>query len=620
MWARDIAFGTIGAMSRPISRRRRLVRWARRISTYVQLSLDAGAWAVAVPAATWARFDFRFDAISVRWLRFTAFAVVVQIVAGHLVGLYRGRWRYATFEEAGAAARAVVLTTAGLYVVNRWFLVPRYVPESVPVAAGFGALVTVGAYRYLYRVLTERDRRPDAGRAEAHRAVVFGAGEGATQLLSAFLRDRHSPIVPVALLDDDPARRRLSIRGVKVAGTRHDIAAVAERFAADTLVIAIPSAGGPLIAELTDLGREAGLVVKVLPSIAEMVRGAGVGEIRDVTEADLLGRHQVRTDIESAAAYLRGKRVLITGAGGSIGSELCLQVHEFGPARLMMLDRDESALHAVQLKIEGRALLDSPDVLLADLRDSDTVRRLFEEHRPQVVFHAAALKHLPLLERHPGEAVQSNVWGTLNVLEAAESVEVERFVNISTDKAADPISVLGYSKRVAERLTARFAESVRTGTYLSVRFGNVLGSRGSVLRTFHSQIASGGPVTVTHPDVSRYFMTVQEAVQLVIQAGAIGSSGEVLILDMGEPVRIADVAKRLIAEAGTHVEIVYTGLRPGEKLEEDLRGEGEPDLRPAHPLISHAPVPPLDPEEVLKMGPWAGDAEQVVQELRRLCE
>lgn len=606
-------------MPRPVTRSRRLVRWARRISTYVQFVLDAAAWAVAVPAATWARFEFQFDAITVRWVRFTAFAVILQIVIGHLVGLYRGRWRYATFEEAGAAARSVVLTTVSLYVVNRWFLVPRYVPESVPVAAGFGALVTVGAYRYAYRVLTERDRRPDAARAEAHRAIVFGAGEGATQLLAAFLRDRESPIVPVALLDDDPARRRLSIRGVKVAGTRQDMVAVAQRFDADTLVIAIPSAGGPLVAELTDLGRAAGLAVKVLPSIGEMVRGAGVGELRDVTEADLLGRHQVRTDIESAAAYLRGKRVLITGAGGSIGSELCLQVHDLGPARLIMLDRDESALHSVQLKLEGRALLDSPDVILADLRDSDTVRRLFQEHQPEVVFHAAALKHLPLLERHPGEAVQSNVWGTLNVLEAAALVGVERFVNVSTDKAADPISVLGYSKRVGERLTAWFAEDVDTGTYLSVRFGNVLGSSGSVLRTFHSQIAAGGPVTVTHPDVSRYFMTVEEAVQLVIQAGAIGASGEVLILDMGEPVRIADVAKRLIHEGGSHIEIVYTGLRPGEKLHEDLRGAGEADLRPAHPLISHAPVPPLDPEEVRKLGPWAPDGEQVVHELRRLC-
>lgn len=585
----------------------------------MQLALDAGAWALAVPAATWARFDFRFEAITVRWVRFTALAVAVQIVAGYLVGLYRGRWRYATFEEAGAAARSVVLATAALYVANRWFLVPRYVPESVPVAAGFGALIGIGGYRYVYRVLTERDRRPDAERPEAHRAVVFGAGEGATQLLAAFLRDRESPIVPVALLDDDPARRRLSIRGVKVAGSRQDIAATAERFGADTLVVAIPSAAGPLIAELTDLGQEAGLAVKVLPSIAEMVRGAGVGEIRDVTEADLLGRHQVRTDIESAAAYLRGKRVLVTGAGGSIGSELCEQVHELGPARLMMLDRDESALHSVQLKLEGRALLDSPDVLLADLRDSDTIRRLFEEHRPEVVFHAAALKHLPLLERYPGEAVQSNVWGTLTVLEAAAAVGVERFVNVSTDKAADPINVLGYSKRVAERLTARFAESVDTGTYLSVRFGNVLGSRGSVLRTFHAQIAIGGPVTVTHPDVSRYFMTVQEAVQLVIQAGAIGGSGEVLILDMGQPVRIADVAKRLIHDSGRHIEIVYTGLRPGEKLHEVLHGTGEPDLRPSHPLISHAPVPALDPEEVLKMGPWMGDGEQVVLELRRLC-
>jgi FlaA1/EpsC-like NDP-sugar epimerase len=262
-----------------------------------------------------------------------------------------------------------------------------------------------------------------------------------------------------------------------------------------------------------------------------------------------------------------------------------------------MLDRDESALHAIQLALHGRALLDSDETILADIRDPHRVREVFDQFRPQIVFHAAALKHLPLLERYPAEAVKNNILGTRNVLEAAAACGVESFVNISTDKAADPVSVLGYSKRVTERLTAHMASQAE-GSYLSVRFGNVLGSRGSVLTTLSAQVAAGGPVTVTHPEVTRYFMTVDEAVELVLQAAVIGSSGEVLVLDMGEPVRIADIARRLVAVAAHPVDIVFTGLRPGEKLVEDLLGQGEVDNRPHHPLIRHARVTQLTLEQL----------------------
>lgn len=307
---------------------------------------------------------------------------------------------------------------------------------------------------------------------------------------------------------------------------------------------------------------------------------------------DVLGRHQVDTDITAIADYLRDKRVLVTGAGGSIGSELCRQISTFAPAELIMLDRDESALHAVQLSIDGVASLDSPGVVLADIRDASAIAGIFRDRRPDVVFHAAALKHLTMLEQYPAEAVKTNVWGTLFVLEAATASGVSRFVNISTDKAANPCSVLGYTKRIAEGLTASVAATTE-GSFLSVRFGNVLGSRGSVLTTFAAQITAGGPVTVTDPLVTRYFMTVQEAVQLVIQAAVIGSKGEALVLDMGEPVRIADVAKQLVEWSDRDIEIVYTGLHHGEKLHEELFGVGEPDVRPAHPLISHVTVPPV---------------------------
>ncbi|GAA1820899.1 hypothetical protein GCM10009682_46350 [Luedemannella flava] len=330
---------------------------------------------------------------------------------------------------------------------------------------------------------------------------------------------------------------------------------------------------------------------------------------------ELLGRHQVDTGLDAMAGYLGGKRILVTGAGGSIGSELCRQIGRHHPAELMMLDRDETGLHAVQFSLYGRALLDSPELILADLRDTDEITRIVRRRRPDVIFHAAALKHLTLLERHPAEAVKTNVWGTLTVLEAAR--DVERFVNLSTDKAAQPTSVLGYSKRITERLTAH-AAATYNGTFLSVRFGNVLGSRGSALTAFRAQVAAGGPITVTHPDVTRYFMTVQEAVQLVIHAGVIGGDGEALVLEMGQPVRIADVARLLARHADAPIEIVFTGLRPGEKMHEELFGPGECDVRPRHPLISHVSVPPLDPTEVATID-LTGPADEIALRLARLC-
>jgi FlaA1/EpsC-like NDP-sugar epimerase len=354
----------------------------------------------------------------------------------------------------------------------------------------------------------------------------------------------------------------------------------------------------------------------VVPPVGELVgHRLSVADVRPVLEADLLGRREIDTDVGAIAGYLTGRRVLVTGAGGSIGSELCRQVHRFDPAELIMLDRDESALHAVQLSIHGRALLEDNNMLIADIRDRDRVFELFASHRPDVVFHAAALKHLPLLEMHPLEAVKTNIFGTQHVLDAAASVGVSRFVNISTDKAANPTSVLGRTKRLAERLTASMRPP--NSVYLSVRFGNVLGSRGSVLTSFRAQIDAGGPITVTDPKVTRYFMTVEEAVQLVIQGGAIGGPGEVLVLDMGAPVCIADVAERLVEAANRPIEIVFTGLRPGEKLHEDLLGHGELDQRPNHALISQVQVPPLTIADVHAMGDGATIVERMSELLHQ---
>jgi FlaA1/EpsC-like NDP-sugar epimerase len=408
------------------------------------------------------------------------------------------------------------------------------------------------------------------------------------------LRDAQRVFVPVGLLDDDPRKKFLRFDGVRVLGGRADLAEVAARTRADLLVIAVPSADAPLVRELSAAAQAAALSVKVLPSTRDMFDSTEtLAVLRDVRLADLIGRHQISTDIGAIAGYLTGRRVMVTGAGGSIGSELCRQIATFSPGALIMLDRDESALQAVQLSLDGRGLLDDENLVLADIRDARRIDAVLTAGRPDVVFHAAALKHLTLLEAYPGEAVQTNVQGTQILLDACARHGVERFVHVSTDKAADPISVLGYSKRVAERLTAR-AGREHGLPYMSVRFGNVLGSRGSVLGTFARQVDAGGPVTVTDPRATRYFMTIPEAVELVVQAGAIGSAGEVLVLDMGAPVTVGELAERVMGLAGRRVDIVVTGLRPGEKLVEDRLGAAEVDRRPVHPLITHVDAPPLE--------------------------
>jgi FlaA1/EpsC-like NDP-sugar epimerase len=568
-----------------------------RLTTPIRIALDVTAWCVAATLATFLRLGLHLTDQDQSGLRtLIAVVAVVQVLAGTATGLYRRKWFYGSFDEVRALLLTSLLTTGLLFAFNGFYAGTRPIPQSALLVGGVFGLVLMAGCRYLWRLAIEQIRRPDVQSAE--KLLIYGAGEGGLQMITAMMRNRSSPYVPVGMLDDDPSKERLRIMGVSVLGGRHDMAAAKQRTGATTLLIAVPSASAQTIGELSALAEACDLTVKVLPPVTELLgHQPNTADIRDVTEEDLLGRHQIQINLDEIAGYLTGRKVLVTGAGGSIGSELCRQLVRFAPAELMMLDRDESALHGVQLSIHGRALLDTPDTILADIRDVERVRSIFAERQPDVIFHAAALKHLPLLEQYPDEAMKSNVTGTLNVLEAARLAgSVKVFVNISTDKAANPISVLGCSKRVAERLTAYYGQQLDgSAVYLSVRFGNVLGSRGSVLTTFREQVEQGGPVTVTDRDVTRFFMTIPEAVQLVIQAGAIGRSGEVLVLDMGDPVRIYDVARRLIANSGQRIPIVLTGLRPGEKLHEELFGVGELDHRPYHKLISHTPVPPLDP-------------------------
>jgi len=568
------------------------------LSSILQFVIDMAIWSVTAIASSYARFEYQghhdpFGATRSSVIRVLPIVLVVHALVGYVVGIYRRRWRYGSFDEVGGLVVATIITTSMLFVLRFFDQSLNPFPRSVILIAGFAGLCFVAASRYAWRLIREQLRRPTA--QTAAKILVYGAGEGGIQMVNTLLRNPQSPYLPVGFLDDNPDTHRLSISGVPVLGGRDQLSQARARTGATTLLIAIPSADSALITDISARARELSMDVKVLPAVQNLnERPLDTSDIRDLTDEDLLGRRKVVIDLQQISDYLVNRRVLVTGAGGSIGSELCRQLARFNPAELIMLDRDESALHEVQLSIHGRALLDTPQTVLADLRDEATINHIFDTRKPEVVFHAAALKHLPLLERYPLEAYQTNVLGTLTLLNAAQRTGVGVFVNISTDKAANPISVLGYSKRIAERVTAAAGQTAKSGKYMSVRFGNVLGSRGSVLMSFRDQIAKGGPLTVTHRGVTRYFMTISEAVQLVIQAGAIGSSGEALVLDMGTPVSIYDVAKQLVANSGKPVEIEIVGLRAGEKVHEELFGDGEVDTRPRHPLISHVPVLPVD--------------------------
>lgn len=568
------------------------------ITGVIQLILDVIAWSAAAAFALVLRSYLQGETdisgvVQDTLYRTLPIVLVVQAVTGYIVGIYRRQWRYGSFDEVKGLILSAFITTTVLLIIRVTDRSVDAFPRSAIVAGGILGLFFTAASRYTWRLVREQLRRPSENTST--KIIVYGAGEGGIQIVNTMLRNRNSHYLPVAFIDDNPSTHRLRISGVPVIGGRDSIDKAVQRTGATTLLIAIPSADATIIREIVQIARTAQLNVKILPAVQNLEdRQIDAADIRDLTDEDLLGRRRIKINLDEISQYLVNRRVLVTGAGGSIGSELCRQLVRFSPAEIIMLDRDESALHEVQLSIYGRALLDTPQTVLADLRDERAISELFETRKPQVVFHAAALKHLPLLERYPNEAYQTNVLGTATMLNAAQRAGVEVFINISTDKAANPISVLGFSKRIAERLTADFAFRSGPGKYISVRFGNVLGSRGSVLTSFKDQIAKGGPVTVTHRGVTRYFMTISEAVQLVIQAGAIGSTGEVLVLDMGKPVNIYDVAEQLVRNSGKPITIDVVGLRVGEKVHEELFGKGEIDERPLHPLISHVAAKPID--------------------------
>jgi len=516
-------------------------------------------------------------------------AVVSQLAAGFATGLYRGRFNRFSFDEAGAVA--ISAGAVGLILISVEFLVfdasragqILVLSTSVSVCLMFGN-------RYLRRVRAEHISA--AAISQRTPVIVFGAGDGGYRAIGAMQAVRNSAYRPVALIDDDPAMRHRRIGGLRVEGTSSDLQRIASKHNATAVLLAMPSAAGDELRRLNKIVRTAGLESLVMPPVQRLVGEGSPREFTRYSDEDVLNRRIVDIDPDSVQEIVSESRVLVTGAGGSIGSELIRQLAAFGPESLIALDRDDSLLHHVVASLDGeqRHLCTA---VIADIRDIDRLDEIFAHHRPQLVFHAAALKHVPALEGAPSEGWKTNVIGTHNVLEMAERHHVKRVVNISTDKAANPSNVLGYTKRIAERLTAASARRTRR-PFVSVRFGNVIGSRGSALETFESQIKSGGPVTVTHPEVTRYFMAVREAVRLTMQASAIGRPGEVLVLDMGTPVKVLDIARQLVERSGADVEITFTGLRPGEKMHEVLLSDNESAGRPLHPMIDHVTVPTLD--------------------------
>lgn len=573
---------------------------------------DVVAWFVGVFLVLVVRYDLALRTEHWVWIAgYTTGATVIYLVLGFLTHFHLGRHPIGSFQEM--TLMGLLVLVAGLPLALILGTVGEEFPRAVGVLVPPMALVLMGMGRWFVRTArsTSRSRRDGTGR----RALLYGAGDAGHEVVRLVDRAEDPPYHIVGVLDDDISKRFLRVRHLRVGGTGRNLVQMARSTDAEVVILAISSAPPELLQRVSDQCKAHALELVVIPPVREMIGGrVTLRSLRQFNVEDLLGRRPIKTDLNVIADYINGRTVLVTGAGGSIGSELALQVHRLGPSKLILLDRDESQLHTAQLAIYGNGLLDSDDFVLCDIREEEELYEAFVRHQPDVVFHAAALKHLPVLERFPREGWKTNVLGTLNVLRCARRVGVQHLVNISTDKAADASSVLGRTKRVAERLTAWFAKEYGV-TYLSVRFGNVLGSRGSVLHSFRSQIEQGGPVTVTHPEVTRFFMTIPEACELVLQAGAIGRPGEVLVLDMGRPVRIVDVAERLIEESEQDIEIRFTGLRPGEKLHEVLFSPREAGHPSEHPLISAVPVPPLDPEGLPSDPVKGGTVNELLDEL-----
>lgn len=575
----------------------------------VLLLLDLIGWSILPMLALAVRLD-GWDGAGPylpRVVIFTCWAIAFQFLGMWFAGMYRRMWRYASLDELFGIT--VGLGVAGVItgIVHFTFspvLIPRgpgtlSLPRSVPIINALFAIIWSGGTRFTLRYLAYRLQRI-RGRQRIQRAIILGAGDAGSILARELLANPALDLEPIGFIDDDIRKHGQVIYGLPVLGGRKMILEAARVHHAGTAIIAMPTARGTVVRELRDLCQEAQLRALIIPGFEAILTGkVNLSQLRDVQIEDLLRREPVQTDHQMVAELLSGMTVLVTGAGGSIGSELCRQITRFGVRELILLGHGENSIFAIHNELRAAHPEVRLHAVIADVRDPKRIQSVFRRFRPQAVFHAAAHKHVPLMEDNPEEAVTNNVGGTYNVVCAAERWGTQHFVLISTDKAVNPANVMGATKRVAERLVHDAAVRCRRD-FVSVRFGNVLGSRGSVVPTFQQQIIAGGPVRVTHQDMTRYFMTIPEAVQLVLQAAALGKGGETFVLDMGAPVKIVDLARDLIRlsgfEPGRDIQIEFTGLRPGEKMFEELFLGDERHARTAHEKVyvatnEHEPGP-----------------------------
>ena len=544
--------------------------------------------------ALYLRFDGRVDPIYVYNLaNHMAIITIIKLSVYYFFKLYKSLWEYASIDEmievVGGSIVANLLSSLYMHFIDVG--IPRSIYFMVPVID----MVFIGGVRFFYRVLRRLKHGVFNGVKDYKRILIVGAGAAGAMVIKELRNHDTLNSWPVAIVDDDPQKRRQNINGVPVVGNRKDIKRVCKEYEIDEIIIAIPSANSKDIKDIVGECKKTKVKTKILPGLYELIDGqVSVSKIRDVEIEDLLGREEVHLNMDEICQYIKDKKVLITGGGGSIGSELCRQVARFKPKELIILDIYENNAYDIQNELLSRYDNLPMKVVIASIRDKQRMEEIFAAEGIDVVFHAAAHKHVPLMEENPTEAIKNNVFGTLNVVESAGKYGVEMFVLISTDKAVNPTNVMGATKRIAEMIV-QLANTFSHTEYVAVRFGNVLGSNGSVIPLFKKQIAAGGPVTVTHPKVIRYFMTIPEACQLVLQAGAMAEGGEIFILDMGEPVRIMDLAKDLIRLSGFEPEvdipIEITGLRPGEKLYEELLvNKKEVDTTSHHKIYIEKPL------------------------------
>ncbi len=579
-----------------------LSRFTRRLITTVAHAL---LWTAGLSLALYLRFD---GAIDVEWklraLRLLPVLLAIRIVTFWWTGLFHGILRYAGMPEFRSIVRA---TTIGSVIIGACgFMVHRVaLPRSVYVLEWLLALALTGGLRFAIRMLTDRHSMMSHAAADAPPVILLGAGNAGELFVRDLLRNPSPSLRIAGILDDATDKSGALLHGLRIAGAIEPerLRALAEETGAKRAVLAIPTATGARTREIVSMCRELGIALQTIPSMHDIAAGrARVSLLRDINIEDLLRRDPVNLDETSIERFVAGKRVLVTGAAGSIGSEIVRQVARFRPAHVILLDHNENGLFFLE-----RELRESfPDlrfsVRLADIRDVQRIDQVFAEGRPDVVYHAAAHKHVPLMEENPTEAVRNNVLGSRTVADAAGRFGAEAFVLISTDKAVNPTSVMGTTKRIAEMYIQSLSSRWSATRFVAVRFGNVLGSAGSVVPIFREQIERGGPVRVTHPDMRRFFMTIPEACQLVLQAAALGAGGEIFILDMGEPVKIVDLARDMITLSGLRpdvdVEIEFTGMRPGEKLYEELMLDAEAATATAHPKISIANIVPSSTEHI----------------------